>query len=195
MLRAPPRSTLFPYTTLFRSGGVAESFDLGAVGAEDGGAFFDLGAAGVVLAAGDGVLDHGVADDDADVGWDGREGVFEGAAVDHDGVVLCSAAGDELVHDANVGSDEGVLGAAAEDSDFVEGHVVAGGAEDGEGSGDFDGCGGTEAGAERDIADDGEGESVFDGDACFAESPENSGGIVGPMRGEGAIAVRSLGGL
>src|SRR5256885_12268239 len=27
MIRRPPRSTLFPYTTLFRSGGVAENSD------------------------------------------------------------------------------------------------------------------------------------------------------------------------
>src|SRR2546423_11627685 len=33
MIRRPPRSTLFPYTTLFRSGGAGQLGDLGARGA------------------------------------------------------------------------------------------------------------------------------------------------------------------
>ena len=105
--------------------GVAQGDDLGAVLLEDVEAGFHLGAAGVVAAAvGEGVLDHGVADDDADVGRDGREGVGEEAGVDHDGVVLLAAADDELVHDADVGADEGVLGALAEEGDLWRGGVV-----------------------------------------------------------------------
>src|SRR3989441_1561064 len=33
MIRRPPRSTLFPYTTLFRSSGFSEKVDLGVIGA------------------------------------------------------------------------------------------------------------------------------------------------------------------
>src|SRR3712207_8466630 len=36
MIRRPPRSTLFPYTTLFRSGGDAAAHDHGESQAEDG---------------------------------------------------------------------------------------------------------------------------------------------------------------
>src|SRR5256885_6363821 len=32
MIRRPPRSTLFPYTTLFRSEGVRDYFDVGVIG-------------------------------------------------------------------------------------------------------------------------------------------------------------------
>src|SRR2546430_11130848 len=34
MIRRPPRSTLFPYTTLFRSHGAREMLELGALGAD-----------------------------------------------------------------------------------------------------------------------------------------------------------------
>src|SRR5437762_9841280 len=56
MLRRPPRSTLFPYTTLFRSGitwapGDGDPKDL-AVRKEDGAEFTALAFAGKVLAAG-----------------------------------------------------------------------------------------------------------------------------------------------
>src|SRR3712207_8372181 len=37
MIRRPPRSTLFPYTTLFRSGGVLATLALGGCGASGGG--------------------------------------------------------------------------------------------------------------------------------------------------------------
>src|SRR5687768_18031869 len=37
MIRRPPRSTLFPYTTLFRSAGAARSADGGEPGAERAG--------------------------------------------------------------------------------------------------------------------------------------------------------------
>src|SRR5256884_9846843 len=56
MIRRPPRSTLFPYTTLFRSGG-----------ADDAGARLDAGAAGVRAEDADDapVLDDDVGDADA----------------------------------------------------------------------------------------------------------------------------------
>src|SRR3712207_7542594 len=37
MIRRPPRSTLFPYTTLFRSGGIITTILIGVVGALVGG--------------------------------------------------------------------------------------------------------------------------------------------------------------
>ena len=62
-------------------GGVAEGLDLGAVLLEDAEACFHLGAAGVVAAVafGEGVLDHGVADDDADVWWGWARGCSRGS--------------------------------------------------------------------------------------------------------------------
>jgi hypothetical protein len=168
-------------------GGVAEGFDFGAMGLEDAQAGFHFGAAGVVSAVSfcEGVLDHGVADDDANLGRDGREGVFERAAIDHDGVVLRAAAGDELVHDADIGTDEDVLRALAEQGDLLERHVVAGSTEHGESRSNFNGGRGAEAGAEGNIAGDGEGEAVLDGDAVLAESPQDAGGVVGPGFGAG----------
>ncbi len=111
----------------------------------------------------------------------GREGVLQPAAVDHDGVVLLAEAGDELVHDADVGADEGILCVLAEQGDLGQLQVEAGGAEDGEGGGNLDRGRRAEAGAEGDVARDGEGEAIVDGDAMFAQCPENAGGIVGPM--------------
>src|SRR3712207_6948758 len=60
MIRRPPRSTLFPYTTLFRSDPVG-----GAFVAEELPPAADAGATTVVLAVGDGT---GAADDVDPVG-------------------------------------------------------------------------------------------------------------------------------
>ena len=65
-----------------------------------------------------------------------------------------------------------------------------GGAEDGEGGGDFDRGGGAEAGAEGNVAGDGEGEAAVDGDAFLAQGPEDAGGIVGPGFAAGGRGVR-----
>src|SRR2546423_10609979 len=43
MIRRPPRSTLFPYTTLFRSRQTAEGGDVAGIGWSIGGARRDLG--------------------------------------------------------------------------------------------------------------------------------------------------------
>ena len=89
--------------------GVAQRHDLRPVRAQDLRALFNLRAAIVVFSPGNGVLDHGVADDDADGPRNGREGVLQPAAVDHDGVVLLAETADELVHDAAVGADEAMF--------------------------------------------------------------------------------------
>src|SRR2546430_13647102 len=46
MIRRPPRSTLFPYTTLFRSLQFADAVQLAQAQATDGGAVLFLGANG-----------------------------------------------------------------------------------------------------------------------------------------------------
>ncbi len=103
-------------------GGVAEVAKSGVGAAEDGLAFFELAAPDAVLAGGDGVFDHGVADDDLGVG----EGslvhgqVLEGevAGIDQQGVAGVGGGDDELVHDAAGGVDVVVFGALAEEGDF-----------------------------------------------------------------------------
>src|SRR3712207_8422069 len=52
MIRRPPRSTLFPYTTLFRSEGIALA----------GRQLVELEAAVLAAGAGDGLLERGAAD-------------------------------------------------------------------------------------------------------------------------------------
>jgi hypothetical protein len=47
---------------------VAQELDFGPMRGQDAAGFLDLGAAGGVAVAGDGVLDHGVGDDQGDVG-------------------------------------------------------------------------------------------------------------------------------
>src|SRR5438477_5227945 len=42
MMRQPPRSTLFPYTTLFRSLGMKEGFDIGLEMSGNAAAFCDM---------------------------------------------------------------------------------------------------------------------------------------------------------
>ena len=54
-------------------GGVAQERDTGAVAGDDGAGGLGFAAAGGIVAAGDGVLDHGVGDDQGDVGGNGRE--------------------------------------------------------------------------------------------------------------------------
>src|SRR3712207_7993271 len=62
MIRRPPRSTLFPYTTLFRSGPLAEAGGRVAVHAGD-----RVGAGDAVGAAGRRLVVVGRADDAGDV--------------------------------------------------------------------------------------------------------------------------------
>src|SRR3712207_7040979 len=57
MIRRPPRSTLFPYTTLFRSGGIAEEIPEHRDVAEER----DLGDVGAVALLVDAADHHGAA--------------------------------------------------------------------------------------------------------------------------------------
>ncbi len=172
-------------------GGVAEIADA-ELADEDGLAFFGLAAAHAIFAGGDGVLDHGVADDDLGVG----EGAFihgemfvgEGAGVEEEGVAGFGGGDDELVHDAAGGVDVVVLGAAGEDGDVFDGEGGAGEGEHGHGAGDFDGGGGAEACAEGDVA----GEMQVEGgrlDAALLQLTEDADGIVGPDAAGGGAVV------
>ena len=95
-------------------GRIAQERDTGAVAGNDGTGGLGFTAAGGIVAAGDGVLDHGVGDDQGDVGWDGGEAEAEVAAVEEEGVILFAVGGDELIHDAAVGAHELVLDTLAE---------------------------------------------------------------------------------
>ena len=170
--------------------GVAQRHDLGPVLAQDVRSSFNLRAAAVVLAFGYRVPHHGVADDDAYVRRDGGELELQPAAVDHDGVVLLSAATDELVHDAAVGADEGVFRALAEQGDLGRRQVQACGAEDGERSGHLHRGRRAESGIQRNVAGNRHREAVVDGDTVFAQRPQDSGGIVRPIGPCGRRAAR-----
>src|SRR2546430_3531296 len=64
MIRRPPRSTLFPYTTLFRSHGRILLLDRGAVGVEFEGDLLTLRRLDLPLIRGLAVLHHRLEHDD-----------------------------------------------------------------------------------------------------------------------------------
>ena len=72
-------------------------------------------AAAVVFAAGELVVDHRIADHQADRRGDRRQAEFEAAAVEQQDAVRGAAAGGELVHDAAAHADEFVFGALADE--------------------------------------------------------------------------------
>jgi hypothetical protein len=180
-------------------GGVAEVAEAGIGAAKDGLAFFEFAAADAVLAGGDGVFDHGVADDDLGVG----EGslvhgeVLEGevAGVDEEGVAGVGRGDDELVHDAAGGVNVVVFGALAEEGDLGGGEGKVREGEEGHGGGDFHRGRRAKAGAEGDVA----GEVELEGgdvDVEELEFAEDADGVVGPMAGAGgAVAARECEGL
>ena len=110
-------------------GGFTEVADTGFLD-EDGLAFFGLAAAHAVFAGGDGVFDHGVADDDLGVGEGslvhGEVFVGEVAGVEEKGVAGFGGGDDELVHDATGGVDVVVFGALGEEGDVFDGEFGAG---------------------------------------------------------------------
>ncbi len=128
--------------------GIAQDANIGAMGAENGGAASSISERRVLYSPpADRVRHPGVADDDACLGWNAHEGGFEGAADDHDGAIPRAAADNELVHDADVGADEGIFRAAAELGDLRKWQCEVKSAEYGEGGGDLDGGRRAEAGA------------------------------------------------
>ena len=83
---------------------------------------------------------------------DGQMAIFEGAAVEHQGVVLLTGAGDELVHDAAAGAYEDVFRALAGERDGGQREGGAGQFQQGHGRGHFNRCGRTESRAQGNIA-------------------------------------------
>src|SRR4051812_2695968 len=66
-------------------------------------------------------------------------------------------------------------------SNFLERHVEAGCTQDCECSGNLDRRGRTESGAKGHVSFDSHRESVAHGETVFAQRPEDTGDIVGPM--------------
>src|SRR5690242_11648288 len=85
---------------------VAQRIDRREVLPEKTHAFFALRAAIVVFTAGVAVFDHGVADDHGNPGGKRQELIFEGTAIEKDGVMRAAEAGGELVHDADASADK-----------------------------------------------------------------------------------------
>jgi len=123
--------------------------------AKDGLTGFELATALAVVAAGDGVLHHGVADDDAGLGERRvihRDVLYgERAGVEQKGVSGAGGSDDELVHNAAGRVYVTVFSALTKKSDLGgrEGNVCM--SEESYCGCDFDRCRGTEARTEGDI--------------------------------------------
>ncbi len=103
-------------------GGVAQKGNAATVAVDDGAGGFGLATAGGIVAPGNGVLDHGVGDDQRDVGGNGGQLEAQVAAIEEQGVVLLAVGGDELVHDAAIGAHKLVLDTLAEASEHRAGN-------------------------------------------------------------------------
>ena len=100
-------------------GGVAQQPDFRTMAPQQLRAFLDLGTAGVIFTPGMGVFDHGVGDHQAQMRRDRRQPVLQGPAIEQQSMILGSAAGDELVHDAGRGADKVVLSPLAKPGYFA----------------------------------------------------------------------------
>ena len=76
--------------------------------------FFAFSPSRVVFAARVLVLHHGIANHEANVAGHRQQVVLQGAAVELKRIPSMTIAGDQLVHDADPGSDELVFGALAD---------------------------------------------------------------------------------
>ena len=146
-----------PFLQIFQRR-VAQKGDIATMAVDDGAGSLGLATAGGVIAPGDGVLDHGVGDDQGDVGGDRSQLEAEVAAIQQQGVVFLSVGGDELVHDAAVGADELVFDALAEAGEHGAGIAGADERENGQSGDHFEGGGTGQTGAERHVAPEGEAE-------------------------------------
>ncbi len=99
---------------------------------------FALGAAIVVFATRVAVLDHGIANHHLYAGRHGEPFVFEGAAVQQDGVIGASEAGGELVHDANPCANKFIFGTLTQPGNFNEAERMSGKREKSTGDGNFE---------------------------------------------------------
>ena len=91
------------------AGHVPQGGDAGQNGLQSGDAFLALGAALVVGAAGQGAAGLCVADDQRRPLREGNPLVFQGAAVDEQGVALLAQGADELVHNSTVDAHKDIL--------------------------------------------------------------------------------------
>ena len=149
---------------------------------KDAAGLFHFGAAGAVFSTSNGVLDHGVGDDQGHGVRNGGEAIAEVAAVEQERVAGRAVGGDELVHDAAVCADKLIFRALAEAGQ--EGARDGDAEETGDrgGGGHLDRGGAGEAGAERDIAPQAEAERR-NGVAFAGEDGEDAEGIVAPVSG------------
>jgi hypothetical protein len=130
---------------------ITEGTDSGQVRLKESDAFLALGAADIVFATGESVFHAGVTDHQAKGLGKGHVGVVEGSAVEEDGLSGVGMGGDELVHDAALGTGEMVFGPLAGAGELVEVGGVTGGGEEGEAETHFEGGGGAQSGAEGDF--------------------------------------------
>lgn len=181
LIGGEPRASAFDKGEAALCFGVSEERDLEG----EGGLFAGVASFGV-FAAGEGVLDAGVDNHDAESGrdWDGV-GVL-GETVDEERVPRAAEHGDELVHDAAGDAGELVLGESA-GVGLVVGVEVLGGGEFGEcGEGDFERGRGGEPRAERDIGGDGDVGGGHD-DAATAHLFEDTQGVGGEGAAERGV--------
>src|SRR6266576_731751 len=84
--------------------------------------FFAFHSPRVVFAARQFMLNHGVANYQAYVGWNREEATFQRAAIEQQRMARLPIAGNEWVHDSDVRADEFVFGTAAEFGEFETVH-------------------------------------------------------------------------
>src|SRR5690242_9157708 len=159
---------------------VAQQLDFRTMAAQNRGSLFHFCTAVAIFATGDGVLHHGIGDDQANVVGNGGEAELERAAVEQQSVVFGAVRSDELVHDAAGTANVNVLGALAEQRNFAAGNVATGEVQGGRGGGDLEGGRRAEAGGYRDIAPQAHAEGR-DFDSGFAEAPNDAERVVGPV--------------
>jgi hypothetical protein len=105
-------------------------------------ALLHLFAARVVLASRMLMLDHGIADDQPDMGGDRQQAIFERPAIQKQRMILSTCAGNELVHDAAARADKLILRALAGERDGFERQGNAGKLQQGQRCGYLNRCGG-----------------------------------------------------
>lgn len=184
-------------------GDITEGADMGQVGAKQADAFLALGAADIVFTTGESVFHAGVADHQAKSIGKGDVGGVEGSAVEEEGMTGSGMGGDELVHDAALGTGEMVLGPLTGQGETAEVGGMTGGGEEGEAEAHFQGGGGAESGAQGDFtgeAEVGALEAVavgfqFHGDAAEVIAPmvlEGGAGVI-EVDGDGLLQVIGVG--
>jgi len=120
---------------------ITQEFNFRAMAAENFCSLLHFATPDAILTAGMRVFHHGIGDDEADVGRDRSEPVFQRAAIEQERVVFFAAAGDELVHDAAGSSNVYVFRTLTKFGNFFARRLGLGEAESGERGGYFNGRG------------------------------------------------------